>query len=224
MSTGKLSLQSLAADFAILRAENATLKARADKSDARADKSDAENADLKAKVEELIKANSTSSTVPPPPPEEELMTRYSSRWRLLFFIGGTIPSAFAVYGYVKDDERLSWAAATFYAFSVLCLLGVALGNPQNIQSWKEKLFVVICAGLIGLSPFIGGLKAITVVEHQATVYFGWFCVDPHSLPSIPSTPNFLPANYQMPSRRYSSHFPISWDRLFSSLPLAPDAS
>ena len=151
MSSGELSLQSLAADFAILRAENATLKARADKSDARADKadaradksdaradkadaradkSDAENADLKAKVEELMKANNTSSTAPPPPPEEELMTRYSSRWRLLFFIGGTIPSAFAVYGYVKDDERSSWAAGTFWAFSSVCLVGAAFGNPE----------------------------------------------------------------------------------------------
>ena len=176
MSSGELSLQSLAADFAILRAENATLKARADKSDARADKSDAENADLKAKVEELIKANNTSSTAPPPPPEEELMTRYSSRWRVLFFIGGTISSTFAVYGYVKDDERLSWASATFYAFSNVCLVGAALGNPENIQSLKEKLFVGICGVLCGIAPLFAGLKYVTVVKHQATVYFGWFCI------------------------------------------------
>ena len=122
MSTGELSLQSLAADFAILRAENATLKARADKSDV-------ENAALKAKVEELMRANTnasnnTSSTATPPPPEEEIMTSYSSCWRALFFIGGTVSSTFALYGYVKDDERWSWAAGTFWAFSDVCLLNV----------------------------------------------------------------------------------------------------
>ncbi|GMH60075.1 hypothetical protein TrST_g7694 [Triparma strigata] len=211
MSIGELSLQSLAADFAILRAENATLKARADKADARADKSDAradtadaradtadaradkadaradkadaradksdaENADLKAKVEELIKANSTISTASPPSPEEELMTSYSSRWRELLFIGGTISSAFAVYGYMKDDERWSWAGGTFYAFSAVCLIGAGAGNPQNIQSWKEKLFNGICGVLIGLSLLFIGLKSITVVKHHATVYIGWFAI------------------------------------------------
>ncbi|GMH61321.1 hypothetical protein TrST_g6686 [Triparma strigata] len=191
--------------------------ARADKADARADKSDAENADLKAKVEELIKANSTSSTAPTPPPEEELMTRYFSRWRALLFICGTISFAFAVYGYVKDDERWSAAATTFWAFSVVCLVGAAVGNPQNIRSWKEKLFVGICAVLAGVGPLFIGLKMITVVKHQANVYMGWYAIVIGATVMIVVPPTLIAINTiysKLPARQLSN----AVKTIFKSLP------
>jgi len=154
----KKSIDFLMGEVRTLRSECSALRTRADNTDA-------ENADLKAQVEAL-KAKAT----------EELMLKYASRWRGLLFVGGTISSAFAIYGYLKNDERWSWAAGTFWGFSIACLFGAMVGNPKNIHSWKEKFFIGICGILFGLGPFFGGLQFVTIQNHQPTLYLGWFGV------------------------------------------------
>ena len=92
-----------------------------------------------------------------------------------------------------------------------------LGDPKNIQSWTEKLFIAICGTMLGLAQFFWGLLGITVVKHQATVYLGWFYVVMGATVIILAAPVFIGGitlYFKLPYRQLSNAIKM----LFKSLP------
>ena len=105
--------------------------------------------DLGGKVEEIEKRKDTTGAA-----VHFGSIYYSRRWRLLMFLGGLVAPGFrlvwALQNSNKGQDRWSYAGLAFWVFSNLCLCGAGIGNPRNISSWKEKLFVGMCGVLMGL--------------------------------------------------------------------------
>jgi len=86
-----------------------------------------------------------------------LVDKCSRRWRILWMIGGLLSPGAALMGYLGDDERLAWAAAMFWLFSVVCLWGIAVGKVRKVGSTSEKILILTCGVLVCSSLFMHGL-------------------------------------------------------------------
>ena len=133
----------------------------------KASASEKECAELRVKVEELLRYKQQQQQQQRQQQERisslqsQGVMKYSRVWRSFTLIGAFSSPATSLYGLFVKDLKWTYRAYLFWAFSLLCSLGFILGDPKSVKkSWKEKFLIVACCFANGSMLVSGGMATI----------------------------------------------------------------